>query len=376
MPIVELTLSHHRYPIVIEPGALSRAGERVRAAAPHTRAAVFADEAVASRFGPVLAASLSGAGYDTLVTAMPSGERHKTLDAVRRMYGELIRRKMERRSPVIALGGGVIGDSAGFAAASYLRGVPLVQCPTTLLSMVDASVGGKVGVNLPEGKNLVGAFHQPSLVVIDTDTLGTLPGRELRGGLAECVKHAVIRSPERFDWLEQNVDRVLAMEAAALVELVEWNVRIKAAVVMRDEKEAPGGERAHLNFGHTFGHALEAVQHLGREDAAGAYHHGEAVAIGMVAATRLAIDAGRCEASLLGRLEGLLARIGLPVRVGAGSGLVGGAALAGLCEAMTLDKKVADGKVRLVLPTGMGRVETWAEADRGRIASAWRYVGV
>ena len=219
--------------------------------------------------------------------ALPPGEEHKNLDTAAKLYGLLTDARLERQSPVIALGGGVVGDTVGFAAATYLRGLPFAQCPTTLLAMVDASVGGKVGVNLPAGKNLVGSFYQPRLVVIDTDTLTTLPPRELRCGLAECVKHAAIRDAQRFDWLEQNLDRVMKLDPATLVELVHWNVQIKASVVMADEKET--GERAHLNFGHTFAHAIETLSGYGH------YHHGEAVSLGMVAAANLAAATGRCE---------------------------------------------------------------------------------
>jgi 3-dehydroquinate synthase len=223
--------------------------------------------------------------------------------------------------------------------------------------MVDASVGGKVGVNLLQGKNLVGAFHQPALVVIDTDTLSTLPARELRCGLAECVKHAIIRDPRKFDWLEQSLDAILRLDPDALVELVTRNVQIKANVVMADEKET--GERAHLNFGHTFAHAIEATAGYGH------YHHGEAVALGMVAATRLAADAGRCPRELLDRTVALLDRIGLPTRAG------DLAPTDQLMDAMTLDKKVAGGKIRLVLPDRLGAVSIVNDTPAEAIRRAW-----
>jgi 3-dehydroquinate synthase len=357
MPTVPLILPHHRYDIHIEAGLLSRLGPLVRSVAPHARAGLYADENVAAVHGPAAQQSLREVGYDVQSLALSSGEDRKNLDTVRRLYDVMVQHKLERRSPVIALGGGVAGDTVGFAAATYLRGVPFVQCPTTLLAMVDASVGGKVGVNLPQGKNLIGAFHQPVLVAIDTATLRTLPTRELRCGLAECVKHGVIRAPDRFAWLEQHLDAVLALDPATLDELVQWNVSIKAQVVMADEKEQ--GERAHLNFGHTFAHAIEALSGYGH------YHHGEAVALGMVAATRLAANAGRCPPAVPDRLMKLLDRIGLPTRA---DDLP---PTDQLLDSMTLDKKVAGGKVRLILPRDFGQVEIVSDTPLTAIAGAW-----
>ncbi|MCC6680798.1 MAG: 3-dehydroquinate synthase [Phycisphaeraceae bacterium] len=370
MATVDLILPQHRYVIEITPGSLSWLGERLRAVAAHQRAAIIVDETLTDTYGKTARLSLKEAGYAVTCTTMTSTERHKSLDTVRTLYDHLLLDRLERKSPVIALGGGVVGDVAGFVAATYLRGVPFVQCPTTLLAMVDASVGGKVGVNVPQGKNLIGAFHQPRLVLCDTDTLKSLPGRELRCGLAECVKHGVIRSPRKFEWLEKHLDNVLALDAKALVELVHWNVQIKAKVVMADEKEA--GERAHLNFGHTFAHAIEAAtSHLssGDEDeASGAYHHGEAVSLGMVAATRLAVDAGQCPGEVLERLIALLDRIGLPTAATPGR-LHEAAAL---IELMRMDKKVAGGRIRLVLPRELGKVTVTDEATDAQIAAAWK----
>lgn len=357
MATVELTLPHHRYDIRIEPGLLGRLGELVRAVAPHQQAAVIVDENIAQTHGPVATDAMTNAGYDVVSAKMPIGEQHKTLDTVRSLYDTLLNARMERKSPVVALGGGITGDTVGFVAATYLRGVPFIQCPTTLLAMVDASVGGKVGVNVPQGKNLIGAFYQPDLVAIDTDTLKTLPARELRCGLAECVKHGVIRDASLFDWIADNLPAIQNLDSAAMVELVERNVRIKAAVVIEDEKEA--GVRAHLNFGHTFAHAIEAGTEYGT------YHHGEAVALGMVAAARLAADLGRCDRSVLDKLTQLLDAIGLPTSA---------ADLPDtrkLIEIMRLDKKVADGKIRLVLPTRMGEVTVANDVDDTAIAAAW-----
>ncbi len=363
MSVVELKLSHHAYRIVIEPGLLGKLGELVHAVAPHRSAAIIADASLTETYQPTVVASLEQAKYEVLSTSMPAGENHKNLDTMRHLYDALLSSHQERNSPIIALGGGVVGDTAGFVAASYLRGVPFIQCPTTLLAMVDASVGGKVGVNLPQGKNLIGAFHQPHLVVIDTDTLGSLPPRELRGGLAECVKHGIIRDESLFAWLEENVGRILALESEALVELVQRNVQIKATVVMADEKES--GQRAHLNFGHTFGHAIEATQKYTDQ---GSHHHGEAVSLGMVAATHLAVTAGRCDASVLDRLVGLLDQIGLPTSAG---NLAPTDQLLGV---MRLDKKVSDGQIRLVLPDQMGQVSIVNDQPDSAIEAAWEKV--
>ncbi|MFA9477262.1 3-dehydroquinate synthase [Phycisphaerales bacterium AB-hyl4] len=357
MATVNVTLPHHRYEVRIEPGSLVRLGLLVREASPHDRAALVVDEQIASSHGRVAARSLSAADYDTQVANMPTGEKHKTLGTVRGLYEVLLNARLERKSPVVALGGGITGDTAGFVAATYLRGVPLVQCPTTLLAMVDASVGGKVGVNVPQGKNLIGAFHQPTLVVIDPDTLRTLPERELRCGLAECVKHAVIRDEALFDWLEDRRDDILKLDSDTMTTLVERNVAIKAAVVMEDEKEA--GVRAHLNFGHTFAHAIEAGTEYGT------YHHGEAVSLGMVAATRLAVDRGLCRAGVLDRLVTLLEAVGLPTSA---EDLP---AAEKLLDLMRSDKKVADGRIRLVLPTRLGEVVIVNDAPDEAIAAAW-----
>ena len=364
MPTVEIKLPHHRYEVLIEPGLLPKLGERVHEVVPHQRAAVIVDDAIETSHGRVAARAMTAAGYDVQVAAMPGGERHKTLGTVRSLYEVLLEARLDRRSPIVAVGGGITGDTAGFVAATYLRGVPFIQVPTTLLAMVDASVGGKVGVNVPQGKNLIGAFHQPHLVAIDVETLRTLPDREIRCGLAECVKHAVIRDPALFNWLERQLDPILTLDGPTLAELVERNVRIKAAVVMEDEKERTGGVRAHLNFGHTFAHAIETGSGS-TSPAGGEYHHGEAVSLGMIAATALAIDLGRCEPGLLDRLTGLLKRIGLPTMA------ADLPPTETLMATMRLDKKVEGGKLRLVLPRTMGEVEVTAEASDAQVAAAW-----
>ena len=278
MPTVTLELPHHAYDVLIDAGLLKSLGKLVREINRGAKAALIIDKNIEKSHGRVAARSLSAADFDCVVGVMPPGEDYKTLGTVRGLYEVLLDAKLERQSPVVALGGGITGDTVGFVAATYLRGVPFVQVPTTLLAMVDASVGGKVGVNMPQGKNLIGAFHQPTRVVIDPDVLMTLPERELRCGMAECIKHGVIRDPELLDWTIAHAKAIANLDSATMVELVARNVAIKAGVVIRDEKEA--GERAHLNFGHTFAHAIEAA---GRYGEAFDIHHGEAVALGMVA---------------------------------------------------------------------------------------------
>ncbi|MAG17086.1 MAG: 3-dehydroquinate synthase [Phycisphaerae bacterium] len=379
MPSVDLQLPHHRYSIEIEPGALSALGEKVRAVAPHDVAAMVIDENVADTHAPAAKRSLEAAGFEVVTHTLPAGEAHKTLDAVRELYDVFVKHRLERKSPVVALSGGVIGDTVGFAAASYLRGVPLVQCPTTLLAMVDSAVGGKTGVNLPAGKNLVGAFYQPALVVEDINTLRTLPDRQLRCGLAECAKHAMIHDADLFAWTGHHVEAIMSRDADTLTQLVARNVAIKASVVMADEKEAGG--RVHLNFGHTFAHAIEATQFSstsvthckprepGRPDP-GPHEHGEAVALGMVAAAHLAVGADRCDASACARLIELLNRVGLPT---ASDALADTDALIG---AMRIDKKVADGRIRLVLPDRVGHVTIVEDTPIDAIRAAWERLRV
>lgn len=359
MASVPVILPHHRYQVMIEPRALDRVGAITRDHALHQRGALIADSRVDELYGKQAKTSLQEAGYTLTTATMPPGEASKSLQTVREIYDKLLDDRLERASPVTALGGGVTGDTAGFVAATYLRGVPLIQCPTTLLAMVDASVGGKVGVNVPQGKNLIGAFHQPHAVVIDPLSLGTLPSRELRCGLAECVKHAAIADAELFAWTEQNLQRIQALDPDALSELIARNVRIKARIVMEDEKES--GVRALLNFGHTFAHAIEASAGYGRLE------HGEAVGLGMLAATRLAVDAGRCDELVLDRLRHLLARIGLPVRAQLPP-------VRELTNAMKLDKKIQSGRLRLILPRELGHVEIIDETSAQAIASAWQEI--
>ena len=356
MAAVQITLPHHRYEILIEPGALGRVGDGLRERQPHARCGVVADRAVWDLHGQTLRDSLEAAEYACALATVEPGESSKSLATVEEVHGAMFDAHLERGSPILALGGGVAGDIAGFVAATHLRGVPFVQCPTTLLAMVDSSVGGKTGVNVPQGKNLLGAFHQPIWVVADPLLLSSLPERELRCGLAECIKHAVIRDPSLFEFIAGEMAEILSLSSDALVELIRWNVEIKAAVVMQDERES--GVRAHLNYGHTFGHAIEACAGYGR------ILHGEAVALGMRAAARTASEFGLCEEGLEVQLVELLESAGLPV----GTDLPDAARLD---AAMRMDKKVAGDRLRLVLPTRIGEVEIRDDVPEACVRAGW-----
>ena len=340
----------HSYAIHVGTGLLPRLGELVRAAVPSVaaggRAALITDEGVEPHWARPAARAMQGAGLDTTVAVMPVTEKKKTLGTVRNLLEVLLEARLERGHPVVTLGGGICGDTGGFVAASYLRGVPFVQCPTSLLAMVDASVGGKTGVNAPQGKNLIGAFHQPHLVVADIDTLATLPDRELRCGLAECIKHGLLADIDLVQWIIDHAPRILGRDSDTLVELVRRNVAIKAAVVAADEREA--GRRAHLNLGHTFAHAIEGSAAFGTK-----HKHGEAVALGLVAAADLARRLGLTPDTTLDTTLEALTAVGLPTH---DAHLAPNAML---LKTMAHDKKVVAGTLRFVLPTTPGTVEVY-----------------
>lgn len=286
-----------------------------------------------------------------VASILPDGESHKTLANVARMLDILVANRFGRDCAVVALGGGVVGDMAGFAAATYQRGVAFVQVPTTLLAQVDSSVGGKTGVNHPGGKNLIGAFHQPVAVVADTTTLATLPPRELRAGLAEVIKYGLICDAQFFAWLEANIDALLAGDATALAHVVRRSCEIKAEIVGRDEREH--GERALLNLGHTFGHAVESA--TGYKE----WLHGEAIGAGLVMAACMSRESGSLTAEELERVTRLITRAGLPTHV---SNVEPSIAL----DHMRIDKKVQAGRIRLVLLRGIG--SAFVTADYGEPA--------
>jgi 3-dehydroquinate synthase len=338
--VIRVKLDGGGYDVTVRPGLLAEAGGIVHGLIKSAKAVVVTD----SRVGPLhlsaLTGSLLAAGMSSIVVTIPAGEEHKTLSDLLPAYDRILPAGIERSTPLLALGGGVIGDMAGFLAATLLRGVPLVQIPTTLLAMVDASVGGKTGVNHAAGKNLIGAFHQPIAVLIDPATLKTLPPDRIRSGLAECIKHDVIRHERGFANLEANIQRAIALDIAYLTELIAHNVAIKARVVEQDTFER--GERAHLNFGHTFGHAIETVSRY-------SYSHGECVALGMAAACFMAVRLKMIDESQRKRVVGVIEKAGLPTR-----GLkLDTAAVVG---AMSLDKKVKSGRLRFILPDKIGHV--------------------
>jgi 3-dehydroquinate synthase len=340
---LKVELGDRSYPILIGEGLL-RQPELVRQHVVARDILIVSNTTVAPLYMEYLASALGG--HRIVETILPDGEAHKTLTTVSRVLDVLVANRFGRDSMVVALGGGVVGDMAGFAASCYQRGVPYVQVPTTLLAQVDSSVGGKTGVNHPGGKNLIGAFHQPSAVLADTATLATLPVRELRAGLAEVIKYGLICDAPFFDWLEANMDRLLAADPAALAHVVQRSCEIKAQIVGVDEREQ--GDRALLNLGHTFGHAVESATHYTR------WLHGEAIGAGLLMAAAMSQECGLIEAAPVDRLRQLLERVGLPVKI---DGVPPGVAL----EHMRIDKKVQSGRMRLVLLRAIG--DSFVTAD-------------
>jgi 3-dehydroquinate synthase len=334
---VTVNLPSGKYNIAIGPGLLASVGAELRKLTDSAKAGIVTDSHVGAIHLQALEDSLKAAGFQTIFATIPAGEQHKTLSMLLPVYDRFLSAKIERSTPILALGGGVIGDMTGFLAATILRGVPFVQVPTTLLAMVDASIGGKTGVDHAQGKNLIGAFHQPIAVFADPRTLATLPLPQLQGGLAECIKHDLIRDAAAFAALEALIERTLKLDMEALRDLIVHNVGIKARVVEADpfEKE----ERAHLNFGHTFGHAIESVSRF-------SYSHGQSVALGMCAAAYVSQKLGY--AVDRERIVATIRKAGLPT---------GGVTLDPnrVFEAMQFDKKVKSGRIRLVLLESIGR---------------------
>jgi 3-dehydroquinate synthase len=338
---IRLDLGDRSYSIEIENGNLSQIGRHLVSLGTRGKVAIVTNPRVGRLYGSVAARSLRKAGFDVAVVTLPDGERFKTLKSVSRVYDGLIGKSFERSSTILALGGGVIGDLAGFAAATFMRGIGFVQVPTTLAAQVDASIGGKTGVDHPKGKNLIGAFYQPKSVIIDPDVLKTLPRREFVSGLAEVIKVGMIRDAEFFSYLEDNIEKILTQGPGALNHAIRRSCAVKAEVVQKDERE--GGLRKILNYGHTFGHALEtATQYR-------TYLHGEAVSIGMVFAAELSLRLGITDAATVRRQNALLKRAGLPVDLPK-------MRTAELMKFITLDKKVADGRIHFVLAEQIGRV--------------------
>ena len=342
-------LGPRSYPIVIGEGLLREAplvGRHVRA----RDVLIVSNTTVAPLYLEALETSLHP--RRTVATLLPDGESYKTLDTVARILDVLVANRFGRDCALVALGGGVVGDMAGFAASVYQRGVAFVQAPTTLLAQVDSAVGGKTGVNHPGGKNLIGAIHQPVAVLADTATLATLPPRELRAGLAEVVKYGLIRDKAFFEWLEAHAEALLAGDPLALAHVIRRSCEIKAAVVEHDERER--GERALLNLGHTFGHAIESATGYGR------WLHGEAVGAGMVMAASMSHESGLLGAADLDRVIRLVERLGLPTHIAE-------VRPQALLEHMRIDKKVLEGRIRLVLLRAIGQAFVTADYDESRL---------
>lgn len=345
--ILNVALAERSYPIHIGSGLLNDT-ELLLQHLKQKHVAIVTNTTVAPLYLEKVAKPLRDAGVQVVEIILPDGEQYKNSDTLNTIYNALINARCERNTTLIALGGGVIGDLTGYAAATYLRGVPFIQIPTTLLSQVDSSVGGKTGINHPQGKNMIGAFYQPQLVLIDIDTLQTLPQRELSAGVAEVIKYGLIRDVKFFEWLEINMPKLMALDEAIVSEAVYRSCLNKAEVVAADEKEA--GERALLNLGHTFGHAIENAMGYG------VWLHGEAVAAGTIMAAELSLQMGWLLADDMQKIKAIFADAKLPQTPPA-------LGVEKYLDLMGLDKKVQDGKIRLILQKGIGHAVITSEYD-------------
>jgi 3-dehydroquinate synthase len=335
---LQVDLGDRSYPIAIGQSLLSDAGLVGRHVA-GSRVAIVTNTTVGPLYLDTLARTLSAAGKRVTTIVLPDGEEHKNWMSLMQVFDVLLAEKCDRKTTLVALGGGVIGDLTGFAAATYMRGIPFIQVPTTLLAQVDSSVGGKTGINHPLGKNMIGAFYQPQAVIADTATLTTLPSRELSAGLAEVIKHGAIIDPGFFDWIEANIGKLVARDGAALAYAIQRSCEIKADVVRQDERE--GGLRAILNFGHTFGHAIEAGLGYGE------WLHGEAVGCGMVMAADLSHRLGFIDAATNSRIRALVQAAGLPV-------VAPDLGIERWLELMEVDKKNEGGQIKFILLKPLG----------------------
>ena len=354
--MLQVSLGERSYPIMIGAHLLANP-ESIVTFLPAPRVMLVTNETLYPLYGEALAAALRQHGIHVLKICLPDGEQFKDWPALNQIFDALLEHACDRKTTLIALGGGVIGDITGFAAATYQRGVPLIQIPTTLLAQVDSSVGGKTAINHPRGKNMIGAFYQPLLVLADTDTLKTLPEREYRSGLAEVIKYGLGLDTEFFGWLEANIDALNCRDAAALAYAIKRSCEIKAQIVAADEREtAKDGGRALLNLGHTFGHAIETA--LGY----GVWLHGEAVACGMVLAAQLSHQLGSLDAASLGRAVALIRSAGLPIAMP-------DIATDAMLEHMGRDKKNEGGNIRLILPSTIGTSVVNATVSAARIGA-------
>jgi 3-dehydroquinate synthase len=342
MQQIHVELGKNSYPIYIDRGSLSRVGRILKGHVPMSaNVALVTNSVINGLYGDVVRNSLQSTAMEVVTAEVPDGEEYKSLTWAGRLFDAFVESGMTRHSGVIALGGGVIGDLAGFAAATFMRGIPLVQIPTSLIAQVDSSVGGKTAVNHPKGKNLIGAFHQPRLVLTDVDVLKTLPEREFRSGLAEVIKHGVIMDSELFEYMESNSPKILDLDPKSIEQIVSRSCKDKAVIVEQDEREHD--VRAILNYGHTVGHSIEAVTGYN------SFRHGEAVAIGMVVAARIAVNMGILDEQCAIRQNRLLADCGLPTTFP-------DLDVDRVIETIHLDKKSKEGgKPRFVLPKDIGK---------------------
>ncbi len=347
MRIVPVSLGSRSYAIKVGAGLMSRLGAECARLKLGHRCAVITDNNVGQQYARSVLTSLTNSGFEPILITVPAGEKSKRMVMVEKCYDQLAAHRLERKSFIVALGGGVVGDLAGFVAATYLRGLPFVQVPTSLLAQVDSSVGGKTGVNLEAGKNLVGAFYQPQLVLCDLDALKTLPEREFISGFAEVIKYGIIYDALLFAQLERNLSRLLHRDTGALAAVIARCCQIKADVVGQDETET--GLRAILNFGHTIGHAIENSSGYGK------FLHGEAISIGQVAAAKVSRQILRLSSSEVARIEKIFVQAGLPVTI-----RLNASREEKLFAAMKLDKKVSGGEIKFVLAEKIGKV-VWGQ---------------
>ena len=341
MEKLTVNLGDRSYPIHIGENILPQIGELMQEAGLRGKVAVVTNPTVAQLYLDTVHGGLTSSGFEMTPVLVPDGEEHKNLNSLAAIYNCLISERFDRKSCVLALGGGVVGDLAGFAAATYLRGVPYVQVPTTLLAQVDSSVGGKTGVNHQEGKNLIGAFYQPRLVLIDVTVLASLPHRELTAGLAEVIKYGIIKDPTLFSVLEKDIESLLALNRERLIQTIATSCAIKARFVEKNERE--DDIRAEINFGHTIGRELEADTGYSQ------LLHGEAIGVGMVKAAALSVQRGFCDQRTFERVRKLVKRAGLPLEIPSG------VAMQSLIQGMEVDKKSAEGKIKFVMCTGIGK---------------------
>lgn len=358
---IRVELGERSYPIVVRPGALAELPALLPEATAAQRFLLASHPRLLELYGGALVERMEAAGFAVRVASVPAGETSKSLTVAGRLYRAMADAGLDRHGAVIALGGGVIGDLAGFAAATYLRGLDVIQVPTTLLAMVDSAIGGKTGVNLPFGKNLVGAFHQPRAVIVDPDVLASLPPRDVRGGMAEVIKYGVIADADLFRFLEAEMPACLALEPSAITRVIADSARIKAEVVGADERE--GGLRAILNYGHTAGHAVEKGAGYRR------LRHGEAVAIGMAVAARIGVRMGITPVEAQERIEALTERAGLPTRIPSGL------AVDDLVQTIAFDKKAKGGSVKWVMAERIGRAVPGVEVPELQVREALRERG-